>query len=360
MRFDPVAYLEWAKSDRRVAVNMAQSGLPGLTAEDLDLDSVKIEINGYHPYGWKPLIEAIAGRYGADPESVLPTLGASQAIFLVCAAFLNPGDGVYVEKPAYEPLIDVPRDMGAEVRRFERRFENKFHIDLAEFEEGFAEATKLVLVTNLHNPSGVRLEDGEIQTLAEAAGRRGAMVCIDEVYLELAAAGSPRTSFGSADNIIVVSSLTKAFGLSGLRCGWILAPRKIAPVIRRVVDHLYVEHAFPAEQIALRAFNRLDRLTARNRVWIDKNRDIVREFMAVEPRLAWVEPDGGVVAFPRVAARDGEAEGGDRLARELRETMDTLVVPGGFFENARHFRLGFGLEAGLLRLGLRNIRSKLR
>ena len=359
MRFDPVVYMEWAKSGHRASVNMSQSGLPGLTAEDLDLDSGKIEINGYHPYGWKPLIEAIAGRYGADPESVLPTLGTSQAIFLVCAALLNPGDVVYVEKPAYEPLLDVPGAVGADVKRFERRFENKFHIDPAEFEAGLAEGTKLVLLTNLHNPSGVRLEASEIRAVAEAAARRGAMVCMDEVYLELAAAEEPRTSFGSADNIIVISSLTKAFGLAGLRCGWILAPRKIISTFRRAADHLYVEHVFPAEQIALRAFNRLDRLITRNRVWIDKNRDIVREFMSGEPRLAWVEPDGGIVAFPRVVGRGGETAAGDSLARELRETMDTLIVPGSFFEDARHFRFGYGLEAGLLRLGLRNIRSKL-
>jgi len=351
--------MEWAKSGHRASVNMSQSGLPGLTAEDLDLESAKIEINGYHPYGWKPLIEAIAGRYGADPESVLPTLGTSQAIFLVCAALLNPGDGVYVEKPAYEPLLDVPRALGAEVRRFERRFERKFHVDLAEFEEGFVEGTKLVILTNLHNPSGIRLDASEIRALAEAAGRRGAMVCVDEVYLEFATAEEPRTSFGVADNLIVISSLTKAFGLAGLRCGWILAPRKIVPEIRRAVDHLYVEHVFPAEQMALRAFNRLDRLITRNRVWIDKNRDIVREFMVEEPRLVWVEPDGGIIAFPRVVARLGEEDGGDRLARELRESMDTLIVPGSFFEDARHFRLGFGLESGLLRLGLRNVRTKL-
>lgn len=359
MRFDPIAYLQWAKSGAQVSVNMSRSGVPDLTVEDLDLDAAKIDLNGFHPYGWKPLIEAIAGRYGADPESVIPAVGASQAIFLACAALLNPGDGVYVEKPAYEPLLGVPRALGADVRRFARRFESGFRPDIGEFEEGLVDKTKLVILTNLHNPSGVRLPLSEIRTLAEAAGRRGAMVCVDEVYLELAAGGGFRTSFGSADNIIVVSSLTKAFGLGGLRCGWILAPPNIAPAIRRAVDHLHVEHVFPAEQIALQAFKRLDRLITRHCAWAEKNLGIVREFMAGEPRLTWIEPGGGIVAFPRVVGPEGEMEGGDRLALELRKNMDTLVVPGRFFEDARHFRLGFGLESGLLRLGLRNIRVKL-
>ncbi|MHB8053844.1 MAG: pyridoxal phosphate-dependent aminotransferase [Candidatus Aminicenantales bacterium] len=359
MLFDPVVYMEWAKKGDRAAVNMAQSGVPGLSFEDLGLNLQNIALNGYHPYGWKPLIEAIAARYRADPDSVIPTIGTSQAIFLVCAALLSEGDGVYIEKPAYEPLLDVPRALGADIRRFERRFERKFGIDVGEFENGIPEGTKLILLTNLHNPSGVRLDPQSLQALAEAAARSGAMVCVDEVYLEFAAGDGPKTSFGTADNIIVISSLTKAFGLAGLRCGWILAPPRIVPMIRRVVDHLYVEHVFPAEQLSARVFPLLDGLMAKTRVWTDKNKAIVRDFIANDPRLDWVEPDGGIVAFPRVVARVGEEDGGDRLARELRETKDTLIVPGSFFEDARHFRLGFGLEAGLLRLGLANIRSKL-
>jgi len=359
MRFESVAYMEWAKFSGGAAVNLARSGLPGLTFEDLGLDLRGIQLNGDHPYGWRPLIEAIAGRYGAGPDSVIPTIGTSQAIFLVCAALLNDGDGVYIEKPAYEPLLAVPRALGADIRRFSRPFERGFGIDPEEFDKGFPKGAKLVVLTNLHNPSGVRLGPEDVRTLAGVAGRHGALLLADEVYLEFLAAESPRTSFGLADNIIVISSLTKAFGLAGLRCGWVLAPPRIVPAIRRVVDHLYVEHVFPSEQLSARIFPLLDGLKVKSRVWTDRNKTIVREFIEGEPRLQWAEPDGGIVAFPRVVDRNGEGTGGDRLARALRETLDTSIVPGGFFEDPRHFRLGFGLPASDLGRGLENIRSKL-
>ncbi|MCX6565220.1 MAG: pyridoxal phosphate-dependent aminotransferase [Candidatus Aminicenantes bacterium] len=359
MRFEPVAYMEWAKFGSGAALNLARSGLPGLSFEDLGLDLRSIQLNGDHPYGWRPLIEAIAGRYGAGPDSVVPTIGTSQAVFLVCAALLNNGDGVYVEKPAYEPLLAVPRALGADIRRFNRPFERRFGVDPEEFEKGFPKGVRLVVLTNLHNPSGVRLAPEDVRTLAGVAARHGALVLVDEVYLEFLAAGNCRTSFGLADNIIVISSLTKAFGLAGLRCGWVLAPPRIVPAIRRVVDHLYVEHVFPSEQLSARVFPLLDELKAKSRVWTDPNRAIVREFIESEPRLQWIEPDGGIVAFPRVVDRSEDGSGGDRLARRLRETLETSIVPGGFFEDSRHFRLGFGLPASDLRRGLENIRLKL-
>ncbi|MBN1939482.1 MAG: pyridoxal phosphate-dependent aminotransferase [Candidatus Aminicenantes bacterium] len=361
MPYEPIGYMEWAKAGTRAAVNMARSGLPGLEFSDLGLEIglTDLRLNGEHPYGWKPLIEAIAGRYGADPGCVIPSVGTSQAIFLACAAVLSEGDAVYVEQPAYEPLRSVPRTAGGRVFRFSRSLENGFGVDPAEFAERLPEGAKLVIMSDLHNPSGVKLPPERVKELAGIAADRGADVLIDEVYLEFEAGVRPHTSFGLAENIIVISSLTKAFGLSGLRCGWVLAPRRLVPSIRRVVDNLHVEHVLPAEQISARIFPLLDGLKDRSRAWIESNTAVVREFMARTPGLRWVEPDGGIVAFPRVVARGGETEGGDRLARVLLETKDTAVVPGGFFEDFRHFRLGFGLPEDLLRLGLDNISASL-
>lgn len=361
MPFNPIVYMEWAKAGTRASVNMARSGLPGLEFADLGLDFGlgDLQLNGEHPYGWKPLIEAIAARYGADPECVIPSVGTSQAIFLVCAAVCSEGDAVYVERPAYEPLRSVPEAAGGRVVRFSRPYERGFSVDPVEFKDRFPPEAKLVILSNLHNPSGVKLSPERVTELAGIASGRGADVLIDEVYLEFDSGPAPRTAFGSADNIIVISSLTKVFGLSGLRCGWILAPRRLVPAIRRVVDNLHVEHVLPAEQISARIFPKLDPLRVRNTLWTENNKAIVRDFMAKTPGLSWAEPDGGVVAFPRILNREGENEAGDRLARVLLETADTAVVPGRFFEDPRHIRLGFGLSESLLRRGLANIRSVL-
>jgi len=359
MRFDSVEYMEWAKLKSAAPVNLARSGMPGLSFEDLGLDLQGLQINGDHPYGWTPLIEAIAGRYAADPNCVLPTLGTSLGIFLVCAALLDDHDGVYIEKPAYEPLRDVPRALRAKIHRFDRLFEHRFKIDLEAFAAGFPAGAKLVVLTNFHNPSGVRLDPDEVKALAAIADRHGALVLIDEVYLEFESGEGPHTAFGLADNIVVISSLTKVFGLSGFRCGWILAPKKVLPAIRRVLDHLNVENVFPAEQLAARVFPRLDEIKERKHAWIETNKTTIRRFFEDEPRLPWVEPAGGIVAFPRVDERTGGEKGGDHLARVLRETCGTSIVSGRFFEDSRHFRLGFGVPADVLEKGLRNITQAL-
>jgi len=361
MSFDPIVYMEWAKAGTRASINLARSGLPGLEFSDLGLN-LRLEdlrINGDHPYGWAPLIEAIAARYGVDPECVVPTVGTSQAIFIACAALMGNGDGAYVEKPAYEPLRSVPRSLGGVLHRFNRLFERGFSIDSGEFEERFPEGAKVVLLSNLHNPSGVLLAPETIEQIAQAAARRGAILVIDEVYREFELRTGPLTSFGLADNIMTISSLTKVFGLSGLRCGWMLVPRPMIRRVRQVVDNLHVEHVFPAEQISARIFPLLDVLKEKNRGWIEANKAVVRQFIQETPRLEWVEPDAGIVAFPRVAGVSGADAPGDRLARRLIENGDTAVVPGSFFEDGRHIRLGFGLQGDDLRRGLDRVRAAL-
>ena len=196
----------------------------------------------------------------------------------------------------------------------------------------------------------------DVRALAQAAGRRGAMIFIDEIYLDSLDAARGRTAFGAADNIFTASSLTKVYGLSGLRCGWIVAPAPLARTLRRVVDHLSVLHVFIAEQIAARLFPHLEAIKETNRALHESNRKMVAEFIAAEPRLSWIEPPAGILGFPRV---EGPA-GGDALAEILKTRYGTSVVPGGFFEDPRHFRIGWGVAADVLAKGLENIRSALR
>jgi len=355
MEFRSVEYMEWAKLRSAAAVNLSQSGVAGLSLRDLPIGLEGCEINGDHAYGYPPLLEAIAARSGAVPDAVVPSLGASEAVFLACAAILEKGDRVVIEKPGYEPLLSCARAMGAEIHRWERRFENGFGLDLEEFEASVPEGTKLVLMTNPHNPTGAFLPRDRIAALAEAARRKGAMVFVDEIYLDYMDAVHSRTCFGAADNIFTASSLTKVYGLSGLRCGWLLAPAPLARKLRRLVDHLFVVHVFIAEQIAARLFPHLDAIRGRNRALFDVHRRTVGDFVASEPRLSWVEPPAGIFAFPRVEG----LLGGDGLADVLMKKYATSVVPGGFFEAPRHFRLGFGVPPDVLAQGLANIHAAL-
>ncbi|MGA2586976.1 MAG: pyridoxal phosphate-dependent aminotransferase [Candidatus Aminicenantales bacterium] len=355
MEFQPIEYMEWAKLKSFGAVNLSRSGMPGLSLRDLPLSLEGLDINGEQPYGLPPLLEAIASRYGARPENVVPTVGTSQAIFFACAALLERGDAVLVERPAYEPLLSCARVLGAEIRRFERRFEDGYQIDPDHFRAALSDKTKLVVLTNLHNPSGAFLSGDRIRTLAHEAHLRGAWLFIDEIYLEYMGGNEARSSFGLAENLFTASSLTKVYGLAGLRCGWILAPAPLAGKMRRLMDYLFVEHVYIGEMLAVRVFPHLDAIREKNRPLIERNRETVRRLMAEEPALAWVEPPAGIVGFPRVS---GPLDG-DALAGILSQRFDTTVVPGRFFEDPRHFRLGFGVPTEILARGVANIKKAL-
>ena len=355
MQIDPVAYLEWAKLHKRRRINLSPSGTADRTFDELGFDPALLKITGPNAYGHPDLLGALGSRYGVPEDNVFTMAGASQAIFMVCAALLGKGDRVLVEKPAYEPLLSLPRLLGAEVVRLERRFDEGYGVDPVRYSDALACRPKLVVLTNLHNPSGVRLSEDAHRSLCSKAGEAGAMVFIDEIYLEFAAGGPRTTAFGLGDNVITASSLTKVYGLSGLRCGWVFAPRPVISALRKLADHLYVEGVHIAEQLSAAAFSRLDAWAAENRPRFEKNLDLVREFVRGEPNLSWVEPDSGIIAFPRIEA----AADGSRLAALLEEKYDTTVVPGRFFEEPRHFRLGFGGPPGLLAEGLENIRRAL-
>jgi hypothetical protein len=257
-----------------------------------------------------------------------------------------------VEKPAYEQFLAVPRALGAEIVRLERRYEDGFRWNEDRLEEALRTKPRLLVLSNLHNPSGKAAARAEIARLAEKAAAAGAFVFVDEVYLEFLDGQAGRTSFGAAENILVGSSLTKAYGLSGLRAGWLLVPSGLVTLFRRWVDHQHVEPVVISQQIAARIIPRLDALSRMNRPGIEANRRTVLEFIRTEPALEAVEPDGGIVVFPRLKG----GWSGDDLARRLRDGYDTSIVAGSFFESPRHFRLGFGGPADVLARGLDNVR----
>ncbi len=356
MQLDPVHYMEWAKLHAQAKINLCRSGLADRRFADLGIDRQDLEINGEHPYGYPPLIAAIAARYRVEERNILPVNGASQGIFFAAAALLEAGDEALVEQPAYEPLLSVPRFFRAEVRRFARRFEDGYGIDLDQFRSALNPRTKLVVLTNLHNPSGAFLDDRSLLDLAAVASEKGAMVFVDEIYLDfLDGKEESLTSFHLAENLVVTSSLTKVYGLGGLRCGWILASESLIGRMRRLMDLASVEGVYLGEQISALTFSRLGSLRAQSLPVIKDNFGLVRDFIDEEKKLSWIPPAGGIVGFPRIeAGLDGAG-----LARILAEDYDTSIVPGHFFEEPQHFRLGFGGPAEELKQGLENIHRAL-
>ncbi|HEY6804588.1 MAG TPA: aminotransferase class I/II-fold pyridoxal phosphate-dependent enzyme [Pyrinomonadaceae bacterium] len=343
-------YMHWAKTSSSAKFNLATSGLANLTLNDLHLSLDDLELTG-GGYGYAPLVQAIANRYRVNTDSIVTAAGTSFANHLALAALITPGDEILFEQPAYEPMLATAQYLGANVKRFRRTFENRFRVDPAEIEAQLSERTRLIVLTNLHNPSGVLTDDETLKAVGELATRVGAKVLVDEVYIETLFETQPRTSFHLGNEFVITSSLTKAFGLSGLRCGWIIAEPELARKMWLLNDLFAATPVHAGERMSVIAFQQIEELAARSKAVLDKNSKLLNEFLDTREELQVVRPEFGTVMFPRVV--NGSSE---RLCKLLREKYETAVVPGRFFEMPDHFRVGMAgdtaeLENGLARLG---------
>jgi aspartate/methionine/tyrosine aminotransferase len=343
--------MHWAKTQSVSRFNLATSGLGNLSIRDLRVSLNDLELT-YGGYGYEPLMEALATRYRVDTKSIVTTAGTSFANHLAMAGLFQPGEEILFEEPAYEPMLSTARYLGADVKRFQRKFEEGFRVSPEEIESVITNRTRLIVITNLHNPSGVLTDDATLKRVGEIAQRVGARVLVNEVYLETLFEEIPRTSFHLGDHFVVTSSLTKAFGLSGLRSGWILAEPELARRMWLLNDLFSSTQVHSGERLSVVALRQINEIAARAKTLMDRNRVLLNAFLDARDDLEAVRPEFGTVMFPRL--RSGETT--ERLCRVLRDNYETTVVPGVFFERPEHFRVGIAgdtdiLEAGLERLG---------
>lgn len=349
-------YMHFAKFGAGARYNVASSGVKDALLSDLDLQWDDLALHGPNAGGYRPLMEKIAARFGVDASHVvMPGGGCSFANHLALAALVAPGDQVLVEDPTYELLVDDLGYLQADVRRFRREPQEEWRLDPDRVAEALTPDTRLVVLTNLHNPTSALDGDAVIQAVAAAAARVGAKVLVDEVYLELMAGdGVPRTSFRPDGNIVVTASLTKAYGVTGLRCGWILAPSPLAEKMSRLNDLYGVHPPHIAERMAVVALDRLPHLRARGNALIETNRAAYRAILGDHPALEQTVFDQGTTVFPRLKHTDGDA----LLARLMRD-FDTSLVPGRFFGRPDHVRIGFGGDPETSRIGFERLAEAL-
>ena len=348
------AYIEWAKLSALAKFNLAASGVKGLPLSELPVKWEEMELSAPGGYGYPPLLERLAARYGVSSGHVVTAIGTSMANYLAMSAVLEPGDEVVIEDPAYDPMVEVGHYLGAAVKRIPRRPENKFQIDVDELKKIVSGKTRLIVLTNLHNPSGALLEESALREIGDVARSVGALVMVDEVYLELLFDRPLRPAFHLGEHFIVTSSLTKAYGLSGLRCGWILAAPEL---VQRMWHHNDLFGNIPAhitDLLSVVALDHLDSIHNRAMKLLEQNWKLLDAFLAEHSELDVVRPPGGTIVFAKAPGGDGNA-----FAERLRKKYETSVVPGRFFETPERIRIGICCDSDEVAEGLRRVAEAL-
>ncbi len=348
-------YMTWAKHHEKAGLDLTGSNLLPCTLDELPGARESIRLYGRNDDGWPPLVEAIALRYGLDIQHVATATGASGSNFLALAAVIRPGDRVLVEWPGYDPHAGAARFLGASVDTFDRGWDRGFRLDPDAVADELRPDTRAIVLTNLHNPSGVYAEADHLEAVGALARSVGAKVIVDEVYLD-ALTDVDRSPAATRDDVFVsTNSLTKSFGLAGIRVGWILADPETTERALRVRDVVDAVGSIPSETLGVVAFERLDALLERARRVLGPGATRFRDFVASRPELDWIEPLGGSVGFPRLLGVD-QADGFVDFA--LRK-HGVGVTPGRYFGEPAHFRVAVAGEYDVLSRGLDALGSAL-
>jgi aspartate/methionine/tyrosine aminotransferase len=351
--FAPVRYIAWAtRFYGNVAMDLATSGIPNAAWSDLGVPEPALD----DPAAYAGLRAAIATYNEVSTAEVVPALGTSHAVFLAYAAMLSPGDEVLVEHPGYEPLIRAAEGVGAVVRTYERRADEGYRVSPERVAAQMGPRTRAIVVTNLHNPTGVRTDDATLRELAAIAEARSAYLLVDEVYApfdDLPEDGVFRASARRlAPNVVAVASLTKCYGLGLLRVGWVLGPPEIVAAAETAIiatcGHLPLSHAARGAV----ALTNIGALARRARGMLEGKRELAAAWAATLPDARWSAPTSGLFGLVTL-------EGSGELLPRIEawaKADGVLVGAGTFFGVPDAFRLSWAslalprFEEGLAKL----------
>jgi hypothetical protein len=349
-----------------VDYDMSESGVRPLTLRELvemgfDLESFLDRPLGYsQSNGTIPLREKIAALYGGSGvDHIEVTNGTSEANYLIALSQLRPGDDVAMEAPNYMQMPGVARSLGATVRTFRLRQDTGWEPDWEEFERAVTPRTRLLYLSNPNNPTGAVLSESAMRRIAERCDATGTWLLSDEVYLG-AEIDRPRTAsfWDMGERVVVTSGLSKAYGIPGVRVGWLVGPPRLAAECWTQHDYITIgpnKMSDRIAQVAVQPRNR-DRCYARTREILRHNLPIVRDWVSgFDGRLTWREPEAGAIGLLKYASDIPSLE----LAERTREAQSTLIVPGSHVGIEGYVRIWLGGKEDYLREGLRRVEAVL-
>ena len=294
-------------------------------------------------------------------DDVLLTMGAAAGLFMIATTLLEKGDELVVVRPNYATNLETPRAIGAEMRYIDLRFEEGFALDLQAVEKAITGRTKYVSVTYPHNPTGVCLSHKDMQGLVTMTRQKGVYLLVDETYRDMVFGKQLPLAAEYGEHVISISSLSKTYGLPGLRMGWIICrDRRLMETFLAAKEQIHICGSPLDEEVAFQYMQQRAGYLQRITRDIKEKFGIVKAWMEGQDELEWVEPQGGCVCFPRMKRpADVDAE---RFYKLLLERYGTYTGPGHWFDMPKHYmRIGFGWPtAGALEEGLKGVTESIR
>lgn len=304
---------------------------------------------------FRELIAAQSGGAGGGVgrDDVLVTAGAAQALFIIATSLLDKGDHLVVIRPNYATNIETPRAIEADISYLDLTFEEGFRIDPDKLMALVWPRTKYVSITLPHNPTGVTMSEADLRSVVGRVEAAGCRLLVDETYREMTFGDPLPVAATLSECTISVSSLSKTYGIPGIRSGWLVCrDRELMATFLAAKEQIGICGSVVDEEIAARAFAQRDTWLPEINAYIRRRFEVVSSWMAGEELMEWVEPRGGCVCFPRI--KPDVPVDVDEFYRALNDRHGAYVGPGHWFEQSRrHMRVGYAwplpdeLEGGL-------------
>jgi aspartate/methionine/tyrosine aminotransferase len=328
-----------------IACNLAESSV-----RDVEFAAMDINLNGlviaYGDHIGKPALrEMIAGDYkNIHPHDVLLTVGAAGALFIIQTSLLKPTDHLIVVRPNYATNIETPRAIGCAISFIDLSFEESFLLDIEKIKKAIQPDTRLISITTPHNPTGTIVSEEKLLALCKLAEQHDCLLLADETYRDLSFQPATPLVASLSKHAISVSSVSKAYGIPGIRLGWIITQDKsLQHLFLAAKEQIHISNSVVDEEICYQYLQKKESYFPAIKQEVKSNFRLLAKWIANHPQLEWIEPSGGVVCFPRF--KNSVQIDIEKFYIVLLDQYKTYLGPGHWFEQSkRHFRLGFGWE----------------
>ena len=345
-----------------IECNLAESSVHDAVFKDLNLNLNDLILCYGDHLGKPELRELIASEYpGITSQDVLLTAGAASALFITATSLLSSKEHMIVVRPNYATNIETPRAIGCEIDFIDLDFSTEFQLDITKIQALIKPNTKYISITTPHNPTGTVIPEKTLKALVELAESGNCYLLVDETYRDLTPENQLPLAATLSSKVISVSSVSKAYGLPGIRIGWLITTNKqLQELFLAAKEQIFLCNSVVDEEIAHLFLMKKGLFLPEIQQKLRKNREIVQNWMKSNPYMEWIEPSGGVVCFPRI--KEEVKTDLEKFYDTLYHKHKTLVGPGHWFEmDKRYMRIGYGWPtAESLTRGLANISNALK